>query len=66
MKKIINATWNIDQVKIPKLAKYLRCLIHLTITDNIDVAGPLLDQAYTYAEAASEVNYWNPFVGIVH
>ncbi|KAG4436689.1 hypothetical protein IFR05_007837 [Cadophora sp. M221] len=54
VKKIINATWGIDSVNTEKLAKYLRCLIHLTITDNVDIAGPLLDQAYAYAEAASE------------
>ncbi|KAL5321709.1 hypothetical protein ACEPPN_009669 [Leptodophora sp. 'Broadleaf-Isolate-01'] len=54
IKKIINATWGMDEVNVEKLAKYLRCLIHLTITDNIDIAGPLLDQAYAYADAASE------------
>ncbi|KAH7351006.1 meiosis protein SPO22/ZIP4 like-domain-containing protein [Rhexocercosporidium sp. MPI-PUGE-AT-0058] len=54
IKKIINATWGMNEVNIEKLAKYLRCLIHLTIMENIDIAGPLLDQAYVYAEAASE------------
>lgn len=63
IKKIINATWGMDEVNVEKLAKYLRCLIHLTITDNIDIAGPLLDQAYAYADAASEVRYLDPLVG---
>lgn len=62
IKKIINEMWGMELVDIAKLAKYLRCLIHITISDSMDIAGTLLDQAHQYAKAASEVDIEIPFV----
>ena len=47
--------WGMDPFDIVKLAKYLRCLVRITILDNIDIAAELLDQAHRFAEESIEV-----------
>ncbi|CZS99376.1 related to SPO22 Protein involved in completion of nuclear divisions during meiosis [Rhynchosporium agropyri] len=60
IKKIINEMWGTGLVDISKLARYLRCMIHITITDSTDIAGGLLDHVYEYAKAASETEQLFP------
>ncbi|KAL2071470.1 hypothetical protein VTL71DRAFT_12705 [Oculimacula yallundae] len=54
IKKIINQMWGMEQLDTAKLAKYVRCLIHITISDSTEIAAELLDQACEYAREASE------------
>ncbi|KAK0108478.1 hypothetical protein ONS95_003281 [Cadophora gregata] len=56
IKRIINEMWGMDQFDIVKLAKYLRCLVQITISDNMDIAVELLDQAHRFAEESEETD----------
>ncbi len=55
MKKIINAAWELETLDISKLAKYMRCLFQVAISDNSDIAELLLDQVHCHAREAAEV-----------
>ncbi|KAH8687536.1 meiosis protein SPO22/ZIP4 like-domain-containing protein [Tricladium varicosporioides] len=54
LKKIVNEAWSLEEMDSIKLAKYMRCLFHVAISDNADVAERLLDQIYGHAKEASE------------
>ncbi len=57
MKKIINAAWDLESLDINKLAKYMRCLFQVAMTDNMSVAEELLDQVEAHAADCAEVRY---------
>lgn len=55
LKKIINEAWGLESLDITKLAKYMRCLFQIAVSDNPGIAEQLLDQVHNHAEEASEV-----------
>ncbi|KAI9055545.1 hypothetical protein LZ554_000492 [Drepanopeziza brunnea f. sp. 'monogermtubi'] len=61
LKKIINETWGMDSLDVPKLAKYIRCLFQITISEDVEVAEQLLDQVCGYASEAAETDTPFPF-----
>lgn len=55
LKKIINEAWGLESaLDITKLAKYMRCLFQVAISDNPVIAEQLLEQIYKHAEEAAE------------
>jgi len=56
LKKVINEAWQLESMDSTKLAKYMRCLFQVAISDNIDVAAQLLDQVQALAEEMSQVS----------
>jgi hypothetical protein len=42
MKKIINEAWSLETLDFTKLAKYMRCLFQIAISDNVEIAEELL------------------------
>ncbi|KUJ18222.1 SPO22-domain-containing protein [Mollisia scopiformis] len=54
LKNIINGAWSLDSLNATKLAKYMRCLFQIAISDNPDIAEQLLDQIQNHAEDAAE------------
>jgi hypothetical protein len=56
MKKIINEAWSLETLDFTKLAKYMRCLFQIAISDNVEIAEALLDQVHSHAEEAAEVS----------
>jgi hypothetical protein len=57
MKTIINSAWNLDAMDTMKLAKYMRCLFQVAISDSGEIAEQLLDQVHSIAADAEEVCY---------
>jgi hypothetical protein len=57
MKKIINEAWSLETLDFTKLAKYMRCLFQIAISDNVKIAEELLDSVHSHAEEAAEVSY---------
>jgi hypothetical protein len=55
LKKIVNEAWGLDSLDSTKLAKYMRCLFQVALSNNPAVAEGLLDQIYHLAEETSEV-----------
>lgn len=55
LKKIINEAWGLESLDSIKLAKYMRCLFQIAISDNPAIAEQLLDQVHNHAEEAAEV-----------
>jgi hypothetical protein len=55
MKKIVNATWELEAFDSVKLSKYLRCLFQVAIVNNHVIAEELLDQVNVLARNAAEV-----------
>jgi hypothetical protein len=56
MKKIINEAWSLETLDFTKLAKYMRCLFQIALSDNMEIAEALLDQVHGHAEEAAEVS----------
>lgn len=56
LKKIINEAWGLEELDTIKLAKYMRCLFQIAISDNPVIAEELLEQIQNHAEEAAEVN----------
>lgn len=56
MKKIINESWGLETLDFARLAKYMRCLFQIAISDNVEIAEQLLDQVSSHAEEAAEVS----------
>ncbi|PQE27929.1 hypothetical protein CJF30_00009126 [Rutstroemia sp. NJR-2017a BBW] len=56
MKKIVNATWELEAFDSAKLSKYLRCLFHVAIVSNDVIAEELLDQVNVLARDAAETD----------
>lgn len=56
MKKIINEAWSLETMDFTKLAKYMRCLFQIALSDNVEIAEALLDQVHDHAEEAAEVS----------
>lgn len=55
MKKIINEAWSLDELDSVRLAKYMRCLFQIALSDDIEAAEQLLDQIQDHTEQAAEV-----------
>ena len=56
LKKILNQAWALDSFDSIKLAKYMRCLFQVALSENAYVAESLLDQIRHLAEEASGVS----------
>jgi hypothetical protein len=57
MKKIINAVWTLECLDTSKLARYMRILFQLALSEgNTAIAEDLLNQTVAYAKAATEVS----------
>ncbi|PQE09145.1 hypothetical protein CJF32_00010362 [Rutstroemia sp. NJR-2017a WRK4] len=56
MKKIVNATWELEAFDSAKLSKYLRCLFQVAIVSNEVIAEELLDQVNVLARDAAETD----------
>ncbi|KAE8452848.1 hypothetical protein EG329_013120 [Mollisiaceae sp. DMI_Dod_QoI] len=54
LKKIINEAWGLESLDTTKLAKYMRCLFQIAISNNQVIAEQLLDQIHNHAEEAAE------------
>ncbi|TAQ83981.1 hypothetical protein B7494_g7694 [Chlorociboria aeruginascens] len=54
VKKIVNGAWNLEDFDSVKLAKYMRCIFQIAITDNPDISESMLDQIYSLAQEISE------------
>lgn len=57
MKRIINAAWKLQEFDLIRLAKYMRCLFQLTLSNNSAIGEELLNQIQDYTEQAAEVCY---------
>ncbi|POS85724.1 hypothetical protein EPUL_000909 [Erysiphe pulchra] len=60
LKKIINEAWKSETLDTAKLAKYMRCLFQITISENTELAEQLLDQVQSHAEEALETDQKYP------
>lgn len=60
LKKIINEAWKNETLDTAKLAKYMRCLFQIAISENTELAEQLLDQVQSHAEEALEVYFTFP------
>lgn len=58
LKKIINEAWGLESLDTTKLAKYMRCLFQIAISDNPTIAEQLLDQVHNHAKEAAEVSIY--------
>ncbi|TVY81885.1 Sporulation-specific protein [Lachnellula suecica] len=56
LKKIINEAWSLETLDSTMLAKYMRCLFQVAISDNVEIAEQLLDQVRAHAEEAHETD----------
>ncbi|KAG9248179.1 meiosis protein SPO22/ZIP4 like-domain-containing protein [Calycina marina] len=54
LKKIINSACELDSFDNIKLAKYMRCLFQVALSQNYDVAESLLDNILSQAEESAE------------
>ena len=57
LKKIINQAWELDSFDGVRLAKYMRCLFQVALSENPHVAESLLSQIEHLAKEASDVSY---------
>jgi hypothetical protein len=68
LKKIVNEAWGLDSLDSTKLAKYMRCLFQVALSDSPDTAEQLLSQICSLAQEAAEVDSHNllthPSIGI--
>lgn len=55
MKKIINEAWSLEELDSVRLAKYMRCLFQIALSDDIEAAEQLLNQIQDLTEQAAEV-----------
>lgn len=55
LKKIVNEAWGLDSLDSIKLAKYMRCLFQVALSDSPDTAAQLLGQICSLAQEAAEV-----------
>ena len=62
MKKIVNEAWSLEEVDSVRLAKYMRCMFQLALSDNTEVAEQLLDQIQDHTEQTAEVRSTSIFV----
>ncbi|RKF74152.1 Sporulation-specific protein 22 [Golovinomyces cichoracearum] len=60
LKKIINEAWKTEILDTAKLAKYMRCLFQIAISENTVLAEQLLDQVHSHAEEAFETDQRYP------
>ncbi|KAI1006471.1 hypothetical protein K3495_g1756 [Podosphaera aphanis] len=54
LKMIINEIWIIETLDIKKLARYMRCLFQITLSEQPEMTEQLLDQVCHHAQEASE------------
>ena len=68
LKKIVNEAWGLDSLDSTKLAKYMRCLFQVALSDSPGTAEQLLSQICSLAQEAAEVDCHNlpthPSIGI--
>ncbi|KHJ34534.1 putative tpr-like protein [Erysiphe necator] len=60
LKKIINEAWKAETLDTAKLAKYMRCLFQIAISENAELAEELLNQVQIHAEEALETDQKYP------
>ena len=56
LKKIVNEAWGLDSLDSTKLAKYMRCLFQVAISDSPDTAEQLLGRICGLAQEAAGVS----------
>ncbi|RDL39259.1 uncharacterized protein BP5553_03599 [Venustampulla echinocandica] len=56
LKRIINEACSLDAMDNSKLAKYMRCLFQIALSDNAGVAEQLLDQIRDLAEESRDID----------
>jgi hypothetical protein len=57
LKQIVNRAWDLESLDSTGLAKYMRCLFQVALTDLPEVAEGLLDQMCDLAADLSEVSH---------
>jgi hypothetical protein len=55
LKQIVNKAWELESLDSTKLAKYMRCLFQVALTDSPNIAEGLLKQVCNLAQDAAEV-----------
>lgn len=55
LQQIINAAWHKAIHSVEKLARWIRCLITLAVTSNVELAEQLLDQIESIVQEARKV-----------
>ena len=63
LKQIVNKAWELESLDSTKLAKYMRCLFQVAMTDSPKIAEGLLEQVKNLAKDASEVKTLTAFEG---
>ncbi|TVY49609.1 hypothetical protein LOCC1_G000373 [Lachnellula occidentalis] len=56
LKNIINQAWCLESMDGTMLAKYMRCLFQIALSDNIEIAEQLLDQVQQHAHEAQDTD----------
>lgn len=57
LKHIVNEAWGLDTMDVPKLAKYMRCLVHVAMLDNMELAEQLIDSVHEQSREAAEAGF---------
>ncbi|TVY43916.1 Sporulation-specific protein [Lachnellula subtilissima] len=52
LKNIINQAWCLESMDGTMLARYMRCLFQVALSDNVEIAEQLLDQVQQHADEA--------------
>jgi len=55
LQQIINAAWHKAIQSVEKLARWIRCLITLAVTSNVEMAEQLLDQVESIVQESRKV-----------
>lgn len=56
LKKVVNEAWGFDSLDSTRLAKYMRCLFQVAISDSPGTAEQLLGRICGLAQEAAEVS----------
>jgi hypothetical protein len=65
LKKIVNEAWGLDSLDSIKLARYMRCLFQVALSDSPDTAEQLLGQICSLAQEAAEVGSRYPHIPLL-
>ncbi|TVY21229.1 hypothetical protein LARI1_G000647 [Lachnellula arida] len=56
LKNIINQAWCLESMDGTMLARYMRCLFQVALSDNVEIAEQLLDQVQQHAHEAQDTD----------
>ncbi|KAL8890671.1 MAG: hypothetical protein Q9215_002179 [Flavoplaca cf. flavocitrina] len=54
LQQIVNRVWSRDSNNVERLARWIRCLLSLALTSNVEMAEHLIDQVISIARTAQE------------